>query len=186
MWQNIENKEGVTLVELIIVIAIIGILALLSTIGVEVIRSERVSSASRGLLGDLQKARIDAMTQLVGANTRGFGIRFASATSYTIFRFEDADMDYIYDAGEDAATTTITIPTSVGLAIEGSPAFNVLIFNRQGIPRRYDGAGNQQALGNMTISVAHTTDTSVQQKCISVSTNRIREGLWNGAVCTEQ
>ena len=94
---TLNDKKGITLIEVVIVLAIIAILASLTAVGPGFIRNENISRVSRELLGDLQRARQDAMTRSEAPDSRGFGIRFASNTSYVIFEFSDINTNFQYD-----------------------------------------------------------------------------------------
>lgn len=182
---TLNDKKGITLVEVVIVVAIIAILASLAAVGPGFVRNENISRVSREFLGDLQRARQDAMTRSTGANSLGFGIRLASSTSYTIFEFNDINTNFQYDgAGEEANTTTRNLTSSIVIQINNSPEYNVLIYDKLGIPARFKVTG-ERALGNMTLVIRHQSE-SARDKCVTVSFNRIREGLWDGTNCTLQ
>ncbi|PIV20701.1 MAG: hypothetical protein COS40_11170 [Deltaproteobacteria bacterium CG03_land_8_20_14_0_80_45_14] len=181
---TLNDKKGITLIEVVIVLAIIAILASLTAVGPGFIRNENISRVSRELLGDLQRARQDAMTRSEAPDSRGFGIRFASNTSYVIFEFSDINTNFQYDGtGEEANTNQRNLTSSIEYQINGAnPNNNILVYDKLGIPRR-DTWGMWTSI---TFVVRHQSDNSVQAKCVSVSTNRIREGLWDGSTCQEQ
>lgn len=180
----LSNRRGITLIELVIVLAIIAILASLAAVGPGFVRNENISRVSRELLGDLQRARQDAMTRSTAANSLGFGIRFANSTSYTIFEFSD-NGNFQYDgAGEEANTDQRNLTSSIVIQINDSQEYNVLIYDKLGIPARFKVSG-ERALGNMTLVIRHQSE-SARDKCVTVSFNRIREGLWDGTNCTLQ
>jgi len=162
---------------------IVSLLVSLAAVGPAFVRTENVTKASRELLGDLQRIRQDAMTRRSAANGLGFGIRLIDSKSYTIFEFNDADGDFKYDgAGEEAIPTSRALNSSVVINIDGvAPDNKVLIYDKLGIPRSTDWA-----LENLTLVVKHESAADVQQKCVVVSTNRVREGLWDGSSCDEQ
>jgi type II secretory pathway pseudopilin PulG len=85
------------MVELMIVLSILAILVAIAGLGSDAVERQRVAGATRELLADLQRVRQDAITRSSGATSRGAGIRFASATSYVTFEFDDVDNDYQYD-----------------------------------------------------------------------------------------
>lgn len=180
---TLNSEKGFTLIEILIVLVIISVLASLAAVGPEFIRNENISKTSRELAGDLQRTRQDAMTSGTLVNSMGSGIRFANPTSYTIFEFNDADADFRYDdAGEEANTIQRNLSSSIVIDINGAnPDNNVLLYDKLGIPRN-----PEWKLSQMTIVIRHESSSSVRQKCVVVSTNRVREGLWDGSNCQEQ
>jgi Tfp pilus assembly protein FimT len=99
-WKPVLNSKGITLVELVIVLVVITIVIAIAAIGPGFIGAERIKSTSRELLGDLQYLRLSAMTQgpdNTATALRGFGVRFESANSYHLFRFNDANSNFMYD-----------------------------------------------------------------------------------------
>ncbi len=182
---SLKSNKGVTLIEIIIVLIIISILALLATVGPGFIRNDNISRFSRELYGDLYKARQDAMTQSLSANSLGWGIRFENPTSYTIFEFNDTNpSNFQYDGTtEEANITQRTLSSSIEYQINGAnPNNDILIYDKLGIPRTDTGT----LWPTITLVIRHQTDNQVQAKCINISTNRIREGLWDGVNCQEQ
>ena len=173
-----STERGMSLIELLTVIVIIAIMTGFVSVSKDLIRRERVASITRELYADLQRVRLDSMTK----DSQGFGVRFESAGSYTIFQFNDCNGDDNYDPNTCAGGTreeiplmTKTMPSSVELK-KTNPFTEcdnkVLIFDRFGVPR-----GDTWGLGLMTIVVKNEPDSGLI-KCVSVSTNRIREGLW--------
>ncbi|MCK9418489.1 MAG: prepilin-type N-terminal cleavage/methylation domain-containing protein [Nitrospirae bacterium] len=179
-----EGMRGMTLIELMLVIAIMAICAGFTSHGMELIRRERVASAARDLYADIQKARVDAMTR----DDRGFGIRLVSQNSYVMFKFDDCNTDSNYDSDtclggtrEETDIVQRELHPSVVLH-KTNPSTevsnDVRIFDRFGSPRRSTGG-----MGGITILVGNNQDAG-PIRCISISTNRIREGIWNGSQCS--
>lgn len=179
-----ETMRGLTLLELMFVIGIMGIIVGFVPLSADMVRRERVESATRVLYADLQKARLDAMTQ----GGLGFGIRLESHNSYVIFRFNDCNNDYTYDANtcsdngrEETDVIKRELHSSVVLH-KTNPSTDVnndvRIFDPFGSPRQANWG-----MGNITIYVNNVLDTGLI-KCVSISTNRIREGVWNGSTCS--
>ena len=172
------RTRGYTITELVVTLSIITIIAGLVPLSRDLIRQARVSSASKQLYADVQRLRVSAMTQ----KSRGFGIRFESPTAYTLFKFNDCNSDYLHDpdtcSGETkeediVMTRTLTSSLELNKTNPGTDIANeVLIFDRLGIPRTANWA-----FGWRTIIVKHSGDDDFM-KCIVISTNRIREGLW--------
>lgn len=196
MKYSLKN-EGVTLIELAVVLTIIAILVVLAAVGSEFIGTDRIRSASRELLSDLQWARQAAMTQgssAVATQLRGFGIRFESTDVYRIFRFNDTNTNFIYDGtSEEAGITdgeasprkrdlysTIQLKIKSG-GVPVDPNNDILIFDRQGIPRQSNWGFSQ-----ITFVIQNRNNPGIQAKCVTVSFNRIREGVWSGGNCMEQ
>lgn len=176
-----KSEGGFSLIEMLIVLAIIGIVAAIATMNSDFVQRHQLTAASRGLYSDLQKIRQDALTRGSVANSRGFGLRFASNTTYSTFEFNDADGDYTYDGtGEESGAAQKTLSSvTVTIGAAGDPTNNVLIYDKRGMTR----AVNWSSAGGRTY-VLRATRVS-QARCVSVSTVRIREGLWNGASCSE-
>jgi prepilin-type N-terminal cleavage/methylation domain-containing protein len=177
-----RGMRGVTVIELMVVICIAGILSGFAYIGTEMIHKEQVSSAARELLADIQRARMNAMTQ----GGKGYGIRFESSSSYVLFEFDDCNSDYSYDpsscGGSREETNVIRRQLTSTVVLNKTKPLNlfnnyVLIFDQLGYPRQANWG-----MGIMTIVVRNESDNSII-KCITISMNRIRESSWNGAAC---
>ena len=197
IFSRIDNCEGVTLIELIVVLSIISILAALVAIGPGFTSTERIRSATKELLSDLQWLRYSAMTQGPDAacpQLRGLGIRLESNKRYKLFRFNDINSNFNYDGiGEEQALTQVGAgtaqrdiypPLEVKIKKSGelvNPDNAVLLFDHFGIPRQRN-LGFQQ----MSIVFQNPDMNELQKKCVSVSFNRIREGIWNEDECQEQ
>ena len=192
-----KNKydSGMTLIELMVVIAIIAILAVISTLSMDFIHKERVTSSIKEVASDLKKVRMDAMTAgptTAAPNTRGMGIRFTSVSGYDLFTFNDCSGDYRYGVDgctgstrEEADTRTVTLPASLQLKrLSGgslvSPANaldDIIMFDRFGQARTSEWA--MAAEGTPLILVIQHV-SGLHGKCIRLDSNSIREGSWNG------
>ncbi len=187
MRQKRINEHGFSLLELLTVITIIGIMLAMAGIGMDFVRRERVASASRMLLGDLQRSRGQSLTSAASAampNMRGFGVNFISQSSYSTFTFNDqaAPVFQYNDASEAVNVRRRDIPSPVQLTIGGAaPNNRILIFDRFGSPRN----GASWGLGMMTIVVMDPNLPSYA-RCIVVSEARIREGNYAGGNCNQQ
>jgi prepilin-type N-terminal cleavage/methylation domain-containing protein len=192
-----HNTNGVTLIELAVVLLILSIILVLSAVGSEFTGTERVGSASKELLSDLQLLRQSAMTQgpdAAAPQLRGFGIRVESTRRYRLFRFNDSNSNFIYDgtgeetplsAGETApvqrdisGTLELKIKRNAGLV---DPIDDVLIFDHFGIPRR-----SNMGFRKISFVIQNPNMNEVEKKCVSLSLSRIREGIWDGRECKEQ
>ncbi|HMK50338.1 MAG TPA: prepilin-type N-terminal cleavage/methylation domain-containing protein, partial [Thermodesulfovibrionales bacterium] len=147
----IRDDRGVTLVELIVVLVIVSAVIIMAAVSPGFVGTERVNKVSRELLGDLQNLRHSAMTQGPDGSAtalRGYGVRFESEHSYRIFRFNDSDVNFMYNGqSEEAALPGESaplmrrIPAPAVLKIKDNkdlvvPVDTVLIFDRHGIPRQ--------------------------------------------------
>jgi Tfp pilus assembly protein FimT len=192
----LRGEEALTMIEIIVTLAILAIIAVLSAMGSEVSGTERVRGVSRELLADLLMLRNTAVTSGPDAEIpdfRGSGIRFATPNSYVLFRFNDSNGNYLYDGegeemplAQEAKATRREIPEQVRIMVNRSgrpsdPADDVLLFDLFGMPRQ-ENMGFQK----MGVVTEHASLPDLQKKCVSVSFNRIREGIWNGKECDEQ
>jgi prepilin-type N-terminal cleavage/methylation domain-containing protein len=177
------GTQGFTLVELVVVMSIIIIITSFASLSTDLIRRERVAGVSKEIYADLLKTRLDAMTK----GGKGFGIRLESENSYVLFKFNDCNDDYNYDASAcDASgreeTEVVKKTLNHGVILHKTDPFtsvnnDIRIFDRFGTPRHHTWG-----MGGITIIVTSQPDAGLV-KCISVSANRIRESLWNGTEC---
>ena len=191
-----KSESGITFIELVITLSIVLILTALITVGSGFVGTDRIRSTSREVLADLQWIRQSAMTQ--GEDTsvpqlRGFGIRFESEHNYRLFRFNDSNMNFQYDGvpeeaslSKDGAISEKTIPQTVEFRMKSRstlvrPRDEVLIFDHLGIPRQANFGVSQ-----LSVVIQNQNAIENQKKCISISFNRIREGIWDGSNCQEQ
>ena len=152
-----DNQHGVTLAEVIVVLAILGIMLGISTMGVEFYQAHQVRSASRQLLGAIERVRQDALTKRTTVPppgvvvSRGFGLRL-TANGYVTFEFNDLDNDGSYDDGaeERAPVNGPSFPTSIRVAVVIPPDAavipsigNILYVRQSGVgPADRRGSGN--------------------------------------------
>lgn len=180
-------QAGFSIVELLVVIVLLAVLATIGTMSLDGWHKSRLASASAELLADLQTVRMNALTTSSPppAQSRGFGLRFLSNTSYTVFEFI-GDGDVLYEGlTEENNGRQKIVPN--GITIEsgtsGTPLINlnggidesVLIYDKRGIGRKY----NWSSVSARTFVVRHAKLD--QARCVSVSSVRIREGMWDDA-----
>ena len=175
-----DGERGFTMAEILVVLAILGVLLAIAGLGSDAVERQRVAGATRELLADLQRVRQDAITRSSGATSRGAGIRFASATSYSTFEF--ASVDYVYDGtAEELAGSVRTKTLSGSLALTlGDPTKTVIIFDKQGMARETNWAFVPSAGLRFTVQSSRLPALA---KCIVLSQARIREGVLDGANC---
>lgn len=193
------GQNGFTLLELLIVLVIAAVLMGIAMLSYDFVLREQVKSASKELFADLQAARTNAATKgptnatsfggNISPNRRGFGIRFASQTSYVSFDFNDANENFQYDgvAEEVATDTKKLLPRRLWIQAGGAlvaPANTVVIFDRFGSPRQLDWS---MLPTPFTIAIDNSS-LPTYKKCIRIWPNSIREGNWNAATgtCVEQ
>lgn len=173
-----KEEAGFTLIELLLIITIMGVLmgvVALNMVGD--IKKTRLKEATAQFYSDLKKCRVDAMTNAGIASTRGFGFNVNNATSYTLFRFDDADSDYRLDAGETFPVQTVAIPNGVQVRRpSGDPLTAPFLFDRRGWLR---GTTWSTVSGGTYILEL----TGAISRCIVLSTSQIRQGAWNGTTC---
>lgn len=172
----IRDKRGISKLELIVALAIIGILAGLVSLGSDLIRRERIASASRELFADLMRARLFAMTK----ESHGYGVRLDPG-GYVLFKFSDCNDDYAYDVSacsggsEEDGIHAGVLPSGItlGKTHPGNIADSeVIIFDRFGTPRT-----RNWAFALLTIIVRGDREDDPIY-CIVVSRNRVRDGVW--------
>lgn len=192
-----KNDSGVTLMELIVALSIFSILIMLAAVGPEFTGAERVSSAAKELLTDLQWIRYSAMTQNPDASCpelRGTGVRFESSKRYRLFRFNDNNGNFTYDGANEERSLTdgeaearqrnLSAPLEMKIKRAGSlvnPNNAVVLFDHSGMPR-------QTTFGFQKVSIVfqHSSIQEIPKRCVSISFNRVREGIWNDNECQEQ
>ncbi len=184
-----NSEHGVTLTEVLIVIAIIAIMSTIASLGYDIVRKQRLSSATRELVADIQQTRVDALTSSpTGTTGQGFGMRFVPPTSYIVFTFDDADSSFTYDgagSNDEKNPQTHTISSQLSIQIINNSAYDVLMYDRTGAPHLYKHTG-ELFDGTTDLIIGITDLSSGIAQCISVKTNSIREGVLSGTTCIQQ
>lgn len=186
------NRRGMTFIEVVVVIVIVGIMTLIAVEGVSSYQIQEVRAASKQLLGSLQRVRFNAMTKRSPAliASRGFGLQLvgipASYIGYRHFEFNDCNNDFTYStigcAGgpeESAPVNGLTFPRAVSVTVDRNPPGDddIIMYDELGVAR-----STAWAMGGRTYILTHN-NSDITQRCVAVSTVRIREGVWNGATC---
>lgn len=179
-----KKEAGFTLIEILLVITIIGVLTGLVAMNMaEEVKKSRLKEATTQFYGDLKKCRVDAMTNGGIGTTRGFGFNFNDATSYNLFRFDDANNDYIFDSGEPGELQVISVPNGVQMkwndagTLKDPVNLGARLFDRRGWLR----TANWSTVGNATF-VLELAD--IQPRCVVLTTSQIRQGVWDNATTT--
>ena len=185
------GQRGMTLIEAMVVVAIIGIITLIGTQGMTFYQRYELQSATRQLLGAIEKIRQDAMTkrtppQMVPTviRSRGFGIRIVpggagAPSGYTTFEFNDTNDDFTYDGtGEEYAPNRPAVDDGprFSSSITVTPA-GVLLYDERGMSRM-----ENWLFGGRTYILTHANVTP--SRCVVVTNIRVREGVWNASNCT--
>jgi len=194
-----SGQKGVTFVEVIMSIAITAILLTIAVQSVSFYQRHELRSASKQLLGELQRVRFNAMTKRTPDNagpplirSHGFGFQFVGTapqyTGYQMFEFNDCNNNYQYDvAGCSGGAERLVLvggfnfPPSVFVSLNGAAPgdTDLILYDELGLPR-----ASTWALGGRTYLLAHAhLDGGAPSRCVVISTTRIREGGWNGARC---
>jgi prepilin-type N-terminal cleavage/methylation domain-containing protein len=186
-----NNEHGMTLMEILIVMVIIGIMSTMASLGYDIVRKQRLSSATRELVADIQQTRVDALTSSpTGTTGQGFGIRFVPPTTYVVFTFDDADSSFTYDgagSNDEKNPQTHIISSQLSIQIINNPTYDVLMYDRTGAPHLYTHANPGVLFDGTTDMIIGIKDLSSGiTQCISVKTNSIREGVLSGTICIQQ
>lgn len=184
----ITKESGFTLIELLLVITIIGVLTGLIALNMAGdIKKSRLKEATTQFYSDLKKCRVDAMTNAGIASTRGFGFNFNNATSYTLFRFDDADNDYTLDGTESINPKDIdapyndppeivAVPNGVRVRRPSGALTTPFLFDRRGWLR--NDSWSSAVNGTFILDLA-----GAPSRCVVLTTSRIRQGVWNDPNC---
>jgi prepilin-type N-terminal cleavage/methylation domain-containing protein len=73
------NKKGFSLLELLIVILIAGTLMAIAALSMDYVRKQRVTSAAKQIVADIQQARVNGTMSGAGST-----VVFVSPTTYTV------------------------------------------------------------------------------------------------------
>jgi len=135
-----RDRDGITLVELLIVIAIIGIIVLFATIDTGWFQREgRVTEARDRLLANLEEQKLKSITRYPHGITVP---NLINATSYTLVKLSDAaGADFKRDTGDTASIENlpaapenpVNLPTNVRIELSGTST--EIWFDRKGVPR---------------------------------------------------
>ncbi len=184
MEKVVGNQKGMSLIELMVVVAIFGVMLIMASFGADFLQNHRLSSSSKQFLGDLLEVRKDALTRTSTTTSKGFGIRFASNTSYVMFEFDSADFGYD-GTTEEISIKTKSLPDAVTVTVGASgdptqPPNHLWIYDKRGLMRDE----NWLKASDRTY-VLRIPGASSDPRCVNVTQVMIREGIWNGTNCIE-
>ena len=159
------SECGVTLIEIFVVITITAIvLAIAIPNFSKYVKKYGVEKEITEIYGDLVEQRFKSMSSGVP-----HGIRFDSATQYTLFEFNDTNYDMQYATGEEGNNTVQKSGLKFDLA--KPPAGTVVLFDERGMAKNV-GTG-------FTVYI----NSPARYNCIKVHWNRIKMGEWDGSDC---
>jgi type II secretory pathway pseudopilin PulG len=168
---NFSNR-GITLIEIFVVITITTIvLAVAIPNFSKYVKKYGVEKEITEIYGDLVEQRFKSMNSGVPN-----GIRFDSATQYTLFEFNDTTKyDMKYAAGEEKDPVQKS-----GLKFDlekkgGAIADTVVLFDERGMARNKDWFH-----GGFTLHVKNSPK-GTRCSCIKVYWTRIKTGMWDSA-----
>ena len=159
---NFSNR-GITLIEILVVIAITAIvLAIAIPNFSKYVKKHGVEKEITEIYGDLVEQRFKSMSTGVP-----HGIRFDSATQYTLFEFDDKNYNMVFDGVGEEKNSVQKSGLKFDLEKKGSGGFPfAVLFDEMGV-----------ANNNFTIRI----DSPARYNCITVSSTRIKMGVWNSA-----
>ena len=174
-----KNKNGFTLLELLVVMVIMSILIAIASIsGKAWLDRYRVESQMKQVFADLMNARISAMQ-----TNRTYFVTFA-AMQYTVYADRDPldpalDGDGALQTATDRVVTQMNLNPIAPLTIPPALATQ-LSFDARGLASALPGALGTGA----TIRVAGTSGAAYD--CIVISPTKTKMGAMNGATCAVQ
>ncbi len=166
---NFSNR-GITLIEIFVVITITAIaLAIAIPNFSKYVKKYGVEKEITEIYGDLVEQRFKSMSSGVPN-----GMRFDSATAYTLFEFNDTNYNMQYTAGEEKDPIQKS-GLKFDLICPVWPANNsIVMFDERGMYKNKNWGGT-----GITIRI----NSPARYNCIAVSSNRIKMGEWDGSDC---
>ena len=161
------NREGLTLIEIMVVIAIIAMLASFALTGYNATRQKvKVENEIKALCGNLQNARLRAFSE-----KRVWGIAWSGSpfTSYDM-RYDTDNDSSIVDSGGYTSTGTVS---DLLYPVKRNTSAGYVTFKPSG-------------LANNQLSFYIDSVSDVEYNCVSVSETRIKMGKWDGSNCVKR
>lgn len=159
------SECGVTLIEIFVVITITAIvLAIAIPNFSKYVKKYGVEKEITEIYGDLVEQRFKSMSSGVP-----HGIRFDSATQYTLFEFDDNNYNMVFNGvGEEKDAIS---KGNLKFDLAKPPAGTVILFDERGMAKNV-GTG-------FTVYI----NSPARYNCIKVHWNRIKMGEWDGSDC---
>ena len=167
---EIQQNRGFSLIELMVVVAIMIILL---AIGIpqlsKYIKKYNVEKEITTLYSDLMNQRFKSMNSGIP-----HGVMFDSSKQYTLFTFDDKDYDLTFDNTSEEKDASIKIVNYDLQAGSNSVNGMVILFDKTGMAKT-----SSWGLGNFTIDINYPA----RYNCITISSSRIKMGVWDGSDC---
>lgn len=170
------NKQGFTMIELIVVIALMAMMITIFLINFRVAtKTKSLDLAAEKLVSDLKEIQANALNakEYGGAVPCGWGIHYIDANTYIYYaggkpgglECEDAGVNRNFQAGQDTAARTVDLQNSG--EIEFSGAFSDIFFESPN-PDTY--INNDKSSGLLTVITLQLKSDATVQRIITITT----------------